>query len=53
MNEGLDSTVLVTDETGTGEELIARAIHILTPRKNKSLIMVNCAAIPMGLIEGE
>ena len=48
-----DSTVLVTGETGTGKELIVRAIHGLSLRKDKLLVKVNCAALPAGVIESE
>jgi len=48
-----DSTVLIRGETGSGKELIARAIHNLSTRKDRTLIKVNCPAIPSGLIESE
>ncbi len=48
-----DATILIQGETGTGKELVARAIHHNSPRRNKSFVSINCGAIPRDLVESE
>jgi transcriptional regulator with GAF, ATPase, and Fis domain len=50
---GTDISVIIEGESGVGKELVAHALHHLSPRRHNNLVIVNCGAIPEGLIESE